>query len=135
MPTTCRGDLFYNTEQETGISQDLLSFTNKAFSRSLSKDKWKELTTSYTQIKDTESLLVTPTMDAGMKEQLKKRHDYTKTNELFTFDDGLAERQSAFLVVARLLLAALTALDSSGEEDEDEGPDPDAIKNLCCSPS
>ena len=135
MPTTCRGDLFYNTEQETGISQDLLSFTNKAFSRSLSKDKWKELTTSYTQIKDTESLLVAPTMDAGMKEQLKKRHDYTKTNELFTFDDGLAERQSAFLVVARLLLAALTALDSSGEEDEDEGPDPDAIKNLCCSPS
>ena len=135
MPTTCRGDLFYNTEQETGISQDLLSFTNKAFSRSLSKDKWKELTTSYTQIKDTESLLAAPTMDAGMKEQLKKRHDYTKTNELFTFDDGLAERQSAFLVVARLLLAALTALDSSGEEDEDEGPDPDAIKNLCCSPS
>ena len=135
MPTTCRGDLFYNTEQETGISQDLLSFTNKAFSRSLSKDKWKELTTSYTQIKDTESLLVAPTMEAGMKEELKKRHDYTKTNELFTFDDGLAERQSAFLVVARLLLAALTALDSSGEEDEDEGPDPDAIKNLCCSPS
>ena len=28
------------------------------------------------------------------------------------------------------LLAALTALDSSGQEDEDEGPDPDAIKDL-----
>ena len=52
-PTTSRGDRFYNTEQETVISQDLLSFTCKAFSRSLSKDKWKELTTSYTQIKDT----------------------------------------------------------------------------------
>ena len=64
-----------------------------------------------------------------MKEELKKRHDYTKTNELFTFDDGSAERQSAFLVVARPLLAALTALDSSGgEEDEDEGPDPMSLR-------
>jgi len=130
VPTTSRGDRFYNTEQETVISQDLLSFTNKAFSRSLSKDKWKEMTTSYTQIRDTESLLVAPTMEAGMKEELKKRHGYTKTKELFAFDDGLAERQSAFLVVARPLLAALTALDNPGEEDEDEGPDPDAIKDL-----
>ena len=65
-----------------------------------------------------------------MKEELKKRHGYTKTNELFTFEDGLAERQSAFLVVARPLLAALTALDNSGGKDEDEGPDPDAIKDL-----
>ena len=48
VPTTLRGDRFYNTEQETVISQDLLSFTNKAFSSSLSRDKWKELTTSYT---------------------------------------------------------------------------------------
>lgn len=56
VPTTPRGDRFYNTEQEAVISQDLLSFTNKAFSRSLSKDKWKELTTSYTQIKDTRVL-------------------------------------------------------------------------------
>ena len=88
-----------------------MSFTNKAFSRSLSKDKWKELTTSYSQIKDTESLLVAPTMDAGIKEELKERHGYTKTKELFAFDDGLAECQSAFLVVARPLLAALTALE------------------------
>ena len=112
------------------ISQDLLSFTNKAFSRSLSKDKCKELTTSYNQIRDTESLLVAPTMEAGMKEKIKKRHGYTKTKDLFTFNDGLAERQSAFLVVARPLLAALTALDNSGGEDEDDGPDPDTIKDL-----
>ena len=65
-----------------------------------------------------------------MKGELKKRHGYTKTKELFPFDDGLAERQSAFLIMARPLLAALTALDSSGGEDEDEGPDPDAIKDL-----
>lgn len=56
VPTTPQGDRFYNIEQEAVISQDLLSFTNKAFSRSLSKDKWKELTTSYTQIKDTRVL-------------------------------------------------------------------------------
>ena len=72
VPTTSRGDRFYNTEQETVISQDLPSFTNEVSFRSLSKDKWKELTTSYTQIKDTESLLVAPTMEAGMKEELKK---------------------------------------------------------------
>ena len=65
-----------------------------------------------------------------MKEELKKRHGYTKTKELFTFDDGLAERHSVFLVMARPSLAALMALDSSGGEDEDEGPDPDAIKDL-----
>ena len=59
-----------------------------------------------------------------MKEKLKKRHGYTKIKELFTFDDGLAECQSAFFVVARPLLAALTALDNSGGEDQDEGPDP-----------
>ena len=34
LPTTSRGDRFFNTEQETVISQDFLSFTNKAFSRS-----------------------------------------------------------------------------------------------------
>ena len=53
VPTTSLGHHFYNAEQETVISQELLSFTNKAFSRSLSKDKWKELTPFYTQIKDT----------------------------------------------------------------------------------
>ena len=65
--TFSRGDHFYNTEQETVISQDLLSFSNKVFSRSLSKDKWKGLIISYTQIEQTESLLVAPTMEAGMK--------------------------------------------------------------------
>ena len=42
----------------------------------------------------------------------------------------MANRQFAFLNVAGPLLAALTALDNSGGEDEDEGPDPDAIKVL-----
>ena len=69
-------------------------------------------------------------MEAGMKEDIKKRHGYTKTKELFTFDNGLDERQYAFLVVARPLLAVLTALDNSGGENEDEGPDPNAIEDL-----
>jgi len=86
----------------------------KAFSRALTKEKWKELTTSYPQIKDTESLLVAPTMEAGMKEDIKKRHGYTKTKELFAFDDRLAERQAAIIIVARPTLAALSALDSVG---------------------
>lgn len=67
VPTTLRGSRFFNTEQVTVVSQDLLSSTNKAFSRSLSRGKWKELNTSYTQIKDTESFLVAP-----MKEELKE---------------------------------------------------------------
>ena len=42
------------------------------------------------------------------------------------------ERQSAFLEVARPLLAALTALDDvhGGKESESEDVDPDAIKDL-----
>ena len=63
---------FLQQEQETKLSQDLFDFTAKAFSRALTKEKWKELTTSYPQIKDTESLLVAPTMEAGMKEDIKK---------------------------------------------------------------
>ena len=131
-PTSSRGDRFYSSEQATTISEDLLAFTTKAFSKALTKEKWKELTISYPQIKDTESFLVAPSMEAGMKEDIKRRHGYTKTKELFAFDDGLVERQSAFLVVARFLLAALTALDDvhGGNESETEGVDPDAIKDL-----
>jgi len=53
-------------------------------------------------------------MEAGMKEDIKKRHGYTKTKELFAFDNGLAERQAAIIIVARPTLAALSALDSVG---------------------
>ena len=88
-PTSSRWGRFYSSEQATTISEDLLAFTTKAFSRALTKEKWKELTISYPQIKDTESFLVAPSMEAGMKEDIKKRHGYTKTKELFAFDDGL----------------------------------------------
>ena len=65
-----------------------------------------------------------------MKEDIKKRHGYTKTKELFAFDDGLAERQAAFIVVARPILAALSALDCVGGEDDAEAVDPDETKDL-----
>ena len=49
---------------------------------------------------------------------------------LFAFDDGLAEHQAAFIVAARPILAALSALDSVGGEDDAEAVDPDEIKDL-----
>ena len=72
----------------------------------------------YPQIKDTESFLVAPTMEDDMKEDVKRLHGYTKTKELFAFDDGLAERHFAFPAVARPTLAALTAFDDIGKESE-----------------
>lgn len=44
--------------------------------------------------------------DGGLDERgcKKKRHGYANTKELFAFDDGLAERQSVFLVVAWSLI-------------------------------
>ena len=45
-------------------------------------------------------------LDGGLDERgfKKKRHGYANTKELFAFDDGLAERQSVFLVVAWSLI-------------------------------
>ena len=65
-----------------------------------------------------------------MKEDIRKRHGYSKTKEVFTFDDGLAERQGAFLYTARPILAALSMLEEAGKEDEEDAPDPDTIKGM-----
>ena len=59
-------------------------------------------------------------MEAGMKKDIKRHHNYTKTKELFSFDDGLAECQSAFIVVASPIQASLTALNDIGKENESE---------------
>ena len=49
----------------------------------------------------------------------------------FPFDDGLAEKQAVFLLTAHPILAALTALDGTGEEvNEDEAPDPHVIQGM-----
>ena len=58
---------------------------------------------------------------------MRKHHGHLKTKDVLAFDEGLAEQQAPFVMVARPLLAALTALDGPGEEGE--GPDPDSIKD------
>ena len=74
-------------------------------------------------------MLLAPTMETGMKEDIKKKHGYYKTKESFFFDEGLAERQAPILTVVRPIVAALEALDFNPEEDEkDSGPESDDIK-------
>ena len=70
-------------------------------------------------------------METGMKDDIRKKHGQSKTREVFSFDDGLPEKQAAFLLTARPILAALTALDGTGEEvNEDEPFDPDVIRRM-----
>lgn len=55
-----------------------------------------------------------PTMEAGMKEEIRKSHGFRKTKDVFAFDDGLAEQYVLFITVARPTLSALLLLDSPG---------------------
>ena len=107
------------------ITDDLIELSRKAFSTALSREKWLELVQSYPTIKDTDSFLISHKLEAGMKEALRKHHGHLKTKHVLAFE-GLAEQQASFVMVARPLLAALTALDGPGEG---EGPDPDSIKD------
>ena len=122
---TSRSDRFYNKESTTSIPDDLLELSKKAFSTALSKEKWLELLQSYLPIKDTDSFLISPKLEAGMKEALRNRHGYVKTKDVLAFDESLADQQTPLLMVTRPLLAALMALNSP----DDEGPDPDSIKD------
>jgi len=87
-----RCERFYVTEEDVELSSELLDLTTKAFTKSLSKDKWKELSASYPPIKGTDGFMGTPTMEAGMKEKIRKSHGFRKTKDVFVFDDGLAEQ-------------------------------------------
>ena len=60
-----------------------------SFSRALTKEKWKELTTSYPQIKDTGSLLAAPTMKAGMKKTSRNDTDTRKLRSSLPSTTGL----------------------------------------------
>ena len=99
--------------------------TMQAFSRSLPRETWQGLLENYPALTSTESLLTVPTMEAGMKEEVRKRHGFHKTKDVFTFNDALAEKQGGFLLTAGPILAALTVLDNP--TDEGEGPDPDLV--------
>ena len=130
-PDNSRFERFYMPQKKVQLSNELLSLTTEAFVKSLPKDTWKGLTENYPDIQRTESVLVAPTMETGMKEDIRKKHGHSKTKEVFSFDDGLAEKQSAFLLAARPIVAALTTLDGTGEDiDEDEAPDPDVIRGM-----
>lgn len=129
MPSSTRGDRFFKEENEIVLPQELLDFASRAFSSSLTKEKWQELTSTYPPLKESDTFLVSPTMEAGMKEDIRKQHGYNKTKDVFAFDEGLGERQGAFLVTARPILAALSALENLDDKDE-ETPDPDTIKGM-----
>lgn len=126
-PSPLRSDRFYDKASSTSIPSDLLEFSQKAFSTTLTREKWSELLQSYPTIKDTDSFLTAPKLEAGMKEALKKQHGHLRTKDVLAFDEGLSEQQVPFVMVARPILAALTALDTPGGEGED--PDPDTIKD------
>lgn len=129
--TQSRGERFYATESKANISKELLELTQQAFSKSLTRDTWRTLTQNYPEIEGTETLLGAPTMETGMKEDIRKKHGFNKTKDVFAFDEGLVEKQATFLLTARPILAALSALDRVGEEeDETEAPDPDVIKGM-----
>ena len=57
---------------------------------------------NYLDLEGTESFLAAPIMEAGMKEDIRKKHGYNKTKDVFSFDDGLAEKQATFLLTALL---------------------------------
>ena len=133
LPPNNRPDLsdYFAPEKKVQLSGELLNLTTQAFAKSLSRETWKGLIENYPEIQGTESVLTAPKMEAGMKEDIQRKHGYNKTKEVFTFDEGLADKQATFLLTARPILAALTALDGTGEElDEDDTPDPDTIKGM-----
>lgn len=125
-----RGERFYATEEDVELSSELLDLTTKAFTKPLTKDKWKELSASYPPIKGSDGFMRAPTMEAGMKEEIRKSHGFRKTKDVFAFDDGLAEQQGPFITVARPILSALMLLDSPPDEDGEGGPDPDVIREM-----
>ena len=125
--SSARSSRFYSEPNHTSVSTDMLEFLTSAFTKRLSKAVWTELLDRYPAIEGMENVLVAPTMETGMKEDIKKKHGYYKTKESFSFDEGLADRQAPILM--RPIVAALEALDFNPEEDDEEsGPEPDDIK-------
>ena len=120
--------------QEATISEDLLSFLKSAFTNQLSKEVWTNVMEQYPDIKGTAEFLVSPVMQTGMKDDIKRVHGFAKTKDLFTFDDGLADKQAPFISAVRPLVCALQSLEMDGGVDDDgeeiQGPDPDHIKAL-----
>ena len=119
-----RSKRFYSKPRETVISDDLLEILTSVFTKPLSKEAGTELLDKYASIKGTGNLLVSPTMKTDTKEDIKKKHGYLKTKEVFAIDEGLAEEQGPLLTAVRPIMTTLEALDMSSEENEDfSGPE------------
>jgi hypothetical protein len=128
-----RLDRFYSSTKECVLSDPVLEVIKTAFSKQLSKDVWSDLMEKYPQIRNTDEILVAPTMETGIKEYIRQKFGHHKTKEILSFDDGLAERQAPFLTVARPIATALEKLeatDGSDDESNESGPDPGEIKCL-----
>ena len=122
---------YYTEAKEAVLSEEITAFVTTAFTKCLSKDVWSDLMQKYPPIKGMEEVLVAPMMETGTREYIKQKFGYHKTKEVFTSDDGLVEKQSPFLAVARPIAAALDLLEeppSPDEGNENNGPDPDEIK-------
>ena len=132
--TSSRADKYYASVQEATISEELLSFLKSAFTNQLSKEVWTNVMEQYPDIKGTAEFLVSPVMQTGMKDDIKRVHGFTKTKDVFTFDDGLADKQAPFISAVRPLVCALQSLEMVGgvgdDGEEIPGPDPDHIKAL-----
>ena len=128
-----RSDKYYAPAPEATISEELISFIKSAFTKQLSKEVWTNVMEQYPDIKGTADFLVSPIMQTGMKEDIKRVHGLSRTKDLFTFDEGLADKQAPFISVVRPLVSALQALEPTEVDvdgDEPSGPDPDHIKAL-----
>ena len=86
-----RAECLYATEEDTELSSELLNLTTKAFTWPLSRDKWMELFASYPQL--TDGFMGALTMEAGMKETIRKSHGFRKTKDVLASDGGLAEQE------------------------------------------
>ena len=120
---------YYTEAKQAQLSDEVTTFLTTAFTKRLSKEVWRELMHKYPPIKGMDEVLVAPTMETGTKEHIKQKFGYHKTKDIFASDDGLVERQTPFLAVARPIAAALERLEETPDpDDEVAGPDPHEIK-------
>lgn len=124
---------FYTSTKECILSDQVVETIKMAFSKPLSKEVWSDLMDKYPHIKNTEDILVAPTMETGTKEYIRQKFGNYKTKDILVFDEGLVERQAPFLTVARPIATALERLDATGDVDDEgneAGPEPDEIRSL-----
>ena len=58
----------------------------------------------YPDIKGTAGFLVSPVVQTAMKDDIKRVHGFATTKDVFTFDDGFADKQARFISAVRPLV-------------------------------